>query len=269
LKAASKGGGLSPHPCKTPTHTAVLGRMGGKVAVGESGSVTALLTANDSQLTVEFAHGRVPFTRHSRDCLQTKLKPPKLRQNGPSVVRGLVNRIQRLLHQFQLAVSQGHEVWISATVLIEKAAGVSIEDVEGQQLTARAVKLLRQRCVRLGHHPRIAWTMERGGSKRIGLHVHLLVSCPPDAGKAAPQRAALRGALVTALEVSPSQLKCPALKFHSPASRASTTAEASGWWRYCVSGAVPAGQTVLGIAGKTGNLPVSAKAIGWSAGRHA
>jgi len=242
--------------------------MGGKVAVGENGSVTALLTANDSQLAVEFGHGRVPYTRHSRRCLQTKLRPSKPRQNGPSVAKGLFTKIQRLIHQFQLAVSQGHSAWIAATILVERATGVRIEDTEGQQLTARAIKVLRQRCVRLGHHPRIGWALERGGSKRIGLHVHLLLSCPPDAGKATPQRVAIQEAWMTALEVSQSQIKCPALKFHSPASRPSTSAEASGWWGYCVSGSIPPGQTILGIHGKVGNLPIGAKVIGWSAGRH-
>jgi hypothetical protein len=184
-------------------------------------------------------------------------------------VKGLFTKIQRLIQQFQLAVSQGHSAWIAATILLEKATGVSIEDVEGQQLTARAVKLLRQRCVRLGHHPKIGWALERGGSKRIGLHVHLLLSCPADTGKATPQRVAIQEAWITALEIFPSQLKCPALKFHSPASRSSTSAEAAGWWGYCVSGSIPARQTVFGLAGKTGNTLMVAKSIGWSAGRHA
>jgi len=239
--------------------------MGGRLATGENGIVTALANAGSA---VEFGRDRVPYTRHSRRCLQTKPRPSKSRQNGSCVVKGLSSRIQRLIHHFQLAVSQGHSVWLAATIRLEKAVGTFIEDSEGQEIAAHAIKLLRQRCNRLGHSPQVGWGLERGTTKRIGLHLHVVLSCPASTSQAAPQRVALHQSMLTALEVSEDQLKAPSFKIHTPLARTASASEAFGWWQYIVSGAVPAGQTICGIAGKTGNSVLAVKSIGWSVGRH-
>jgi len=113
MRAAIQRGGTPPPSAPDPASTTIMGRMGGRIAVGTNGVVTELVASNGTAI---FAHSKVPYTQHARRCLQGQKCPATARKIPATVARNLSARILHLLHQFQRAVAQGNPTWFGLTL---------------------------------------------------------------------------------------------------------------------------------------------------------
>jgi len=264
VKALIRGGGAPPPPDQIASSTVLLGRMGNRFAMASDAQIIALLDENDSQLAEKNIPLRAPYTQGLRRCLERKGGLPKQVNNGSLVAEAKIHLIQRHLHHFQTAISQGYSTWFAVTILLEKAVRVYLEDYEGRYVTTRAIDIFRRRCGRINYHPQIGYSVERA-VRNPGLHSHLLVSSTPELH--AETRRALVASVATALECTESSLKCPVAKFHGRRGSLLSAPAAQGWWHYCL-GAIPEpGAEILGVTGKSGCLPLRCSPIGWSRGR--
>ena len=264
VNALIRGGGAPPPSDPRAASAVFLGRMGNRFAMGSDGQIIALLDENDSQLAEKNIPLRVPYTRGLRRCLERKGGLPKQVNNPLLVAEAKIHLIQRHLHHFQTAISQGYSTWFAVTILLEKAVGVYLEDYEGRYVTTRAIDLLRRRCGRMNYSPQIGFSIERA-ARSPGLHVHMLTSAEPELN--IRLRHSLVAAMATAMECPESSLRCPVTKFSTRRGSLLNAAAAQGWWHYSLGSLPEPGAEIMGVTGKFGCLPLRCSPVGWSWGQ--
>ena len=234
---------------------AALGRMGGKVALGDAAGVTELTK------TAIFAQGRVPITRGARLWKIKESSPLPRRKRAFTVEhRSPAPVLARMQATFAAEIAAGRDTWLAFTVMIDRALGVRVDDFEGDFIRGRALSVIRKRTARLGASHSILWAMER--DRHRGLHVHGLAHATSSNHRA--MRQAIRDGFGVACEAD---IQAPAFKFHTPVHRVAGPAEAGGWWAYSLSGLVAPGVEVSGIRGKPGCVPLTVKPVGVSRAR--
>ena len=235
---------------------AALGRMGGKVALGDASGVAELRDG-----AAIFTQGRVPVTRAARLWKIKESSPLPRRKRALTVENGSSTPVlHRMQAAFAAEIAAGRETWLAFSLLLDRAVGARVDDFEGDFIRARAISIIRKRSARLGASHSILWAMER--DRHRGLHVHALAHATSSNHRA--MRQAIRDGFGVACEAD---IEAPSFKFHTPIHRVAGPAEAGGWLVYSLSGLVAPGAEVSGIRGKPGCLPLAVKAVGISRAR--
>jgi hypothetical protein len=235
---------------------APLGIMGGRLALGDAGGVNELRDG-----AAIFEQGRVPVTRAAR------LSKIRVFTQGQGAKRRITvdtrparAALVRLQAAFLAEVAAGRETWLAFSLMLDRAVGVRLDDLEGNFIRGRALSIIRKRSARLGVPHSLIWGMER--DRHRGLHIHALAHAT--SGNHRAMRQAIREGFGSACEAD---IEAPAFKFHTPIHRVAGPAEAGGWLAYSLSGLVAPGAEVSGIRGKPGCVPLAVKAVGISRAR--
>ena len=234
---------------------AALGRMGGKVALGDAAGVTELTK------TAIFAQGRVPITRGARLSKIRESSFPPRRKRASMVASGSnTSVLHRMQAAFAAEIAAGRDTWLAFTIMIDRALGVRADDIEADFIRQRSLAIIRKKTKRLGADHTVFWALERDRNR--GLHLHGLAHATT--ANHCQMREVIRQGFSSACET---ELAAPQLKLHTPLGRLAGPAEASGWLAYSLSGLVAPGAEVSGIRGKPGCVPLAVKAVGISRAR--
>lgn len=235
---------------------AALGRMGGKVALGDASGVAELRDG-----AAIFAQGRVPITRGARlSKIRESSFLPRRKRGHTVETRSSVPVLARMQAAFAAEIAAGRETWLTFSLMFDRAVGARVDDFEGDFIRARALSIIRKRSARLGVPHSLMWGMER--DRHRGLHIHALAHATSD--NHCQMREVIRQGFSSACET---ELAAPAWKVHTSLGRVAGPAEAGGWLAYCLSGLVAPGAEVSGIRGKPGCVPLTVKPVGVSRAR--
>ena len=234
---------------------AALGRMGGKVALGDAAGVTELTK------TAIFAQGRVPITRGARLSKIRESSFLPRRKRGHTVEnRSSVPVLARMQAAFAAEIAAGRDSWLAFTIMIDRALGVRADDIEADFIRQRSLAIIRKKTKRLGADHTVFWALERDRNR--GLHLHGLAHATT--ANHCQMREVIRQGFSSGCET---ELAAPAWKVHTSLGRVAGPAEAGGWLAYSLGALVPPGAAVCGIRGKPGCVPLAVKAVGISRAR--